>query len=369
MRRPSFRMLTPIVMVSSIAIAVVASSACSSSSNTTPFTPGTQGSSSGAPANATWCTGPAATACKAVDVCGVCVPSPPAAPVKRTSDTREYAGSGPPDVSCFDKGKAHAYDPKSTQMATMRGYARIFANGPDSQNVKIEVYKEALDGKGMPTGKLGDLVGSTVSDKTLPAGTKQETIYKAGKPETRTLYPYELKNVPTETPLIFKTSGSTPDAGWFALYDFNQIAYNSDLVAGVWTVDVRALGNDDYSLIIRAAYTRPPVGGQGAIAGEVHDCGDVRLSNATVGISPATGLGLFYLSETEDDPLPDQKLVSSAKLGLYAEGGFDPGVYQVAAAGTVGTTVYALGSYPVQAFADSVSVFTFRGVRPWQIAH
>ena len=93
-----------------------------------------------------------------------------------------------------------------------------------------------------------------------------------------------------------------------------------------------------------------------------------RLSNATVEINPKASLGLFYLSEVEDDPLPDSKRKGTGKLGLYAVGGLAPSVYSIGAAGLLGGETVSLGSYRVQTFPDSVSVFTFRGLRPWQVS-
>ena len=320
-----------------------------------------------------WCDVPAKD-CASVNVCGVCVKNPPTTALVRTTDTKEYAGTGAPDVACLSGTGLKPLDPTTSKKVTMRGYVKIFANGPDSRNVKVEVYKEVLDAAGLPTGQLGELVGSTTSTDKLAdgTGTKEETITKAGKDETRVLYPYEIISaIPTETPLIIKTSSKTSvDVdGWFPLYDFNQVVRNDGLAAGdVWADDVRALGNDDYASILKAAYSRPPEGGKSAIAGEVHDCGDVRLSNATVGLSATGGLPLFYLSEVEDDPLPEAGRKATGRLGLYAQGGLNPGTYTVAGAGTIGNDVLALGSYPVQTFPDSVSVFTFRGLRSWQVA-
>ncbi|MEO7095380.1 MAG: hypothetical protein ABI175_19140, partial [Polyangiales bacterium] len=293
--------------------------------------------------------------------------------IARTTDTKEYFGSGAPDVACLSGTGLKPLDPAASKKVTMRGYVKIFANGPDSRNVKVEVFKEILDAGGQPTGQLGELVGTTVSTDKLPDGTatKTETITKAGKDETRVLYPYEIVGaIPTEAPLIVKTSSKTAvDVdGWFPLYDFNQVVRNDGVSGDLWSFDVRALGNDDYASILKAAYNRPPEGGKSAIAGEVHDCGDVRLSNATVGISPVPSFPLKYLSEIEDDPLPDGTRVATGRLGLYAQGGVSPGLYTVAAAGTLGKDLIALGSYPVQTFPDSVTVITFRGLRPWQVA-
>ncbi len=348
---------------------LVLATACSSKSND----PGTVATPAFVPGNTSnWCTPAAKSTCAAgkVDVCGICVATPPTTDVVRTTDTKEYSGTGAPDVACL-KGVGIKPLAPAGKTVTLRGYVKIFANGPDSKNVKVEIFKEQLDAAGGPTGKLADKVGESTSvDSVSGLGTKKETIYKAGTANDRTLYPYEIKGIPTETPFIVRTSSKTSvDVdGWFPLYDYNQVVRDGAAAAdGSVTFDVRALGNDDYASILKAAYNRPPEAGKSAIAGEVHDCGDVRLGNATVGIGPTSGLGLFYLSDVEDDPLPESNRKSTSRLGLYAVGALDPGVYTVAASGKVGGEVLGLGSYPVQTFPDSVTVFTFRGLRAWQV--
>jgi len=327
------------------------------------------------PKNAYWCSDSAPSGCIEVNVCGACVKKP-RTELKRTTDAKEYTGSGAPDVSCFDATKAPT-PVGASKPVKMKGYVKIFANGPDSKNVKIEVFEEEVDASGVPTGKLGKAVGTGTSNNAAPMCAtgvsfpcaKEETKTKSGVESKRVLYPYEIDGVPTEKPLIVKTSESIADAGWFPLYDFNVAARNDKLnPAGEYEFDVRALGNDDYASILKAAYNQPPQGGESAIAGEVHDCGDVRVSGATVATAPKGRFSLFYLSEVEDDPLPDSSRLSTGKLGLYAVGGLKPQIYTVSGSGLIGGEITALGSYKVQTFPDSVSVYTFRGLRPWQIA-
>ena len=357
-----------------LCVVVLATVACSSEPSV-PFEQPDTGVATGlvTPANAHWCKDPAPAGCSAVNVCGACVSKPPGA-LTRTTDAKEYTGSGAPDVSCFNAATPPAPIGTSKNVK-MKGYVKIFANGPDSKNVKLEIYEEEMVG-GLPTGKLGRLVGTTTSNNMAPACSatvtfpcaKEETKIKSGVESKRMLYPYELDGIPTEKSLIAKTSEAIADAGWFPLYDFNVAARNDKLNAtGEFEFDVRALGNDDYASIMKAAYNRPPEGGEAAIAGEVHDCGDVRVSNATVQTQPKSRLGLIYLSEVEDDPLPDTSRQGTGKLGLYAAGALTPGVFQVSAAGMIGTDIVALGSYKVSTFPNSVSVYTFRGLRPWQI--
>jgi len=374
-------MLRPLLR-SVASIAMLAAVSCSSSSSV-PFDGGVT-QEAVTPTNVTWC--PTATppaGCKAVSVCGVCIQQPPGE-LRRTTDTKEYAGTGAVDVACLQKDFKVAGLGTSKKIK-MHGYAKIFANGPDSLNLKIEVFKEGANGA------LGEKVGETTTEKanadkvTLPTCatapcTLTEKILKSGTEVTRTLYPYEIADIPSETVLIVRTSGVSTSDGWFSLYDYGAAALDAVKCTitdplkktscidsdGAFAFNVRALGNDDYASILKAAYSRAPEGGEGAIAGEVHDCGDVRLSNATVDVEPKSRLNLFYLSEVEDDPLPDSARKGTGRLGLYAVGGFKPGSYTVAAAGKLGTEVLGLGSYQVQVFPDSVSVFTFRGRRPWQ---
>ncbi len=92
-------------LLSSFAMVVFA--ACSSSGNTTPVDSGTTsegGVGAVTPKNAYWCGTVDPAGCASVNVCGTCVANPPGE-LTRTSDTKEYKGSGPPDVSCFDATK------------------------------------------------------------------------------------------------------------------------------------------------------------------------------------------------------------------------------------------------------------------------
>lgn len=350
--------------------------ACSGSSGT-PVAPDTGTSSATAPANAYWCSANPPSGCNGATshaVCGVCVPKP-VNPIVRTTDTKEYKGTGAPDISCFDAAKPPAPITESKKVK-MKGWVKIFANGPDSKNVKVEVYEEQVAPDGTPTGVLGALVGTGTSNAmAAPCASPavhpcalEEIKKKGGTETTRILYPYEIDGIPTEKPLIVKTSESVADAGWFPLYDYNVAARNTELNAtGEYEFNVRALGNDDYASILKSAYSQPPQAGESAIAGEVHDCGDVRLSNATVSIAPKARYSLVYLSEEEDNPLPDSARTATGKLGLYAVGGAKPGIYQVSGTGLLDGKVHALGSYKVSTFENSVSVYTFRGLRPWQV--
>src|SRR5207249_7715994 len=73
------------------------------------------------------------------------------------------------------------------------------------------------------------------------------------------------------------------DLGWSKLYEFGLYVGNSEMKNGAFVKDVRALSADDYQLIPQVGIGHTNGSGHGAIAREVHDCGNVRLSGAEIG--------------------------------------------------------------------------------------
>jgi hypothetical protein len=139
---------------------------------------------------------------------------------------------------------------------------------------------------------------------------------------------------------------------------------------GAWSHDVRVVAIGDYSLIPTTAIGRTLTSGHGAIAGEVHDCGDVRISGAFVDVSaPRSDVG--YFTDVEDAPLPDPGRTKdgTSTLGLYAAYDMAPGPVRVSATGSIGGQLTNLGYFDVRVFPDAVTAVTFRGMRPFQVAN
>ena len=110
---------------------------------------------------------------------------------------------------------------------------------------------------------------------------------------------------------------------------------------------------------------------RGVIAGEVHDCGDVRLGGATVNTDYRPEGDMFYFGDNESDPLPDktrtQAGLGTSKLGLFGALNYPTGTpIRISAAGKVGSTKVLLGTIVVQVFPGAVTALSFRGRRPWQ---
>lgn len=325
----------------------------------------------------------------AINTCGVCVtPSPARAVLERTNcdDTqrREYCRSGTvgaPNLQCYQPG---SYPTAGTpQNVTMWGYVKVFGNGGNSQHIKISVHRVNEDGT------PGMLLGSAVSDVTHPAAGTEE-VYSPSRDRvlfTRQTGGYAIPNIPTETELLVITEGDPADsdaAGLWShrIYDYNFVMLNSEVntmpaPTGVTGPSVRFLArvisNSDWTAIpATSTLTSGIPVGHGALAGEVHDCDDVRLTNATVESSPTRAWDgpVVYFSENDTNPLPDLSRAErgTSLLGTYALLDMVPGPVRVSAVGYASASqVVHLGSYRARVYPDSVTTVTFRGLRPWQV--
>lgn len=376
-----------------MSLALALTVGCSSSA-----TPSTHDASTPADASNTptglpgdeYCRAAATPACTGarVNTCGVCVATTQS-PVARTNcdDTqrREYCrtgDTGAPNLTCYQPGSYPTAG--ASQRVTLWGSVKVFGTGGDSQHIRVTVYRAGADGA------LGEMLGTAVSDLTHPA-RGSEDVYAPARDRvlfTRQLGGYQIPNIPTETELIVTTEGDAADASaqglWsHRVYDFNIMFLNADVDRAMAPASVpgdhklrydpRAISNTDWTAIPSTSGLSSGITpGRGALAGEVHDCDDVRLSNAAVESSPRrTWDGpVVYFSENDTNPLPDLSRVQQGTsiLGTYALLDVEPGPVTVAAAGldAMRRTVH-LGAYRARIFPDSISIVTFRGLRPWQV--
>lgn len=292
---------------------------------------------------------------------------PPSDVLERTTNTKEFAGQGAPELTCFQKG---SYPQAGTsKTVTMTGAVKIFANGCSSDGVTIEVWTVN------PDGSPGQIVGTPVTTPTADGSQMNNDVSTC--PNGRTEYKFTYAGVPTYQDLLIKTYAKD-GISWSTMYDYNQYVSEDDpdFDAGTQTYrhDVRAVASSDYQAIPQAALGRTITSGHGAVAGEIHDCGNVRLTNAAVDVSVNRG-ALAYFTDNEDNPLPDltrTQIGSTSSLGLYAALDVVPGPFTVAATGLVddgagGKKLVSLGYYHAQVFADAITAVTLRGLRPYQV--
>lgn len=288
-------------------------------------------------------------------MCGVPL-GDPGADLTRSAGVKEFAGSGPPSLDCYAPG--HYPVAGAPQTVTMNGTVRIFSHGCESKNVSIEVYTVKRTG-GPDDGAPAQLLGAGVTTATdCVAGGVATADSNCG---TRYECKYSYSGVPTETELLVKTSGSL----WASVYEYNVYLRNTDVQGGAVSRNVRVMASDDYNVLPQAATGGPIAPGNGMILGEVHDCGDVRLSNAVVDIGQPAGV-LTYFTPNEESPLPDLAAGATTLLGLYGAMNVAPGGVRVGAVGRAGGALRTIGFTRAQVFADSVSLVTFHGLMPFQ---
>lgn len=327
------------------------------------------------------------TSCKSCTASASCTPQAPlegcctwvgepAKTLARATTLHRYSASGDPtvDLSC----NANPGMLGTPQMVTLTGYVWLFSSGQDSAGVKVEVFQEA--NPTTPTGALGTKVGeytTTSTDAVYPGDTSWNT--KCNSPGC-SFRQYTIKNVPTETPLIIKTSDGSGGSQWVTVYDYNiyfsnsKVGTGSDGGAPTASYDATAAASGDPETVANTLGRTWSSSTDGLLAGEVHDCGDVRLAGATVGSTVAPDSpGIFYFTSDEGDPLPDTSQGSAGVtsiLGLFGGINVPAGKpIRVTAMGkdpADSSKFVMLGTYVVQAYAGAVTAVSLRGRRPWQ---
>ncbi|MBW2263510.1 MAG: hypothetical protein JRG91_16225, partial [Deltaproteobacteria bacterium] len=180
------------------------------------------------------CPSPPACGSGEVLTCCTCVRVPVQDAVTTTCDLLgEYCAStaGDPDISCF---MPDGYPtPAEPTLITLHGSVDVYATGGGSDGVLVQVYQ--VDGEG----NVGTLVGEYVStadcaDHEADFPTHVETAEEEAdcpgpcqekiSPENadcRTLGYYVIADVPTNTPLVIKTSQDGGGSLWKDMLTFN----------------------------------------------------------------------------------------------------------------------------------------------------
>ncbi len=300
--------------------------------------------------------------CKAPRTVNACCTwvAPPSNPLERGIGLNRYSTTDPTiQLSCLD-------DPGpvgTPATVTLKGFVRLFSSGGDSTGVKIEIFKEGEDGS------LGEAVGTPVVTTDDDTNVKKEDWLEKCPDGGCTLRGYTYPGVPTETRLIVKTSDASGGSQWAALYDYNIFFPNSAVVDGAIDYEPSVVAATDINTVASAAGGFSPSQEKGMIAGEVHDCGDIRLAGATVDIDAAHEGDMFYFGDNEPNPLPDKTRTSAgtSKLGLFGTLNVTTGVpIRISALGIHNGQTVLLGTHTVQAFKGGVTALRLRGRRPWQ---
>jgi hypothetical protein len=328
---------------------------------------------------ATACDYSSATPITSRDVNACCAwVQPPVTPVARGTNLHYF--SVPSSEPTVDFGCLTTPPTAGTsQMVTVTGYVKLFANGDDSSGVKIQIFQEG------PNGTLGAAVGTPYVTQMTDTAVVETWSTQCPTPGGCQLRTFTYPNVPTETPLIIETSDGTGSGMWADLYDYNVLIPDPPATFGTMAgpagdADPNCTTGPCYNPTAVAATDIQTVAAtvgfeinsnQGLLAGEVHDCDDVRISGATVDSDQAHEGPMFYFNDNEADPLPDatraQSGLGTSVLGLYGALNLNTGTpIRVSATGVYNGQPTLLGTYVVQVYAGAVTALTFRGRRSFQ---
>ncbi len=290
----------------------------------------------------------------------------------------DAGGDGAPELTCMTEGNYRVRG--EVQMVTVYGVVDVFGNGSDADMITVEIYEEGADGA------LGTLLGSAIASIDDPCSETEDEIENDMVVGTRRLGFYSIPNIPSETPLIVKTSGNLDF--WREIYSYNVQAENEELETGAppaeacetlrtdanfdgvprYEYRARILSSSDWTSIpLTAGLVDGIRSTSGAVAGEVHDCNDIRLEFAQAATNPVAEV-FTYFNDNPDNPLPDTgRIVGTSLLGLYAALDIPEGPVDIAAVGSVGDQTVTLGWYRARVFAGAVTSVTLRGLRHQQV--
>lgn len=252
---------------------------------------------------------------------------------------------------------------------TLTGRIRVAANGGCDPGAllgaSIQVYTVLRTGDPATDGMPGAQVGPTLLvDDAMP--TVSELVDNKCPDDTRISRVYTFPGVPLDTELLIKTSGDT----YATVYMYNVFPSTGDphfdAANSTYTEDILLLAKDDFTIWPTAAIGKTIGAGEGMVFGEVHDCGDIRLENATVDVS-SNRAGLKYVDDSEDNPLPNLSRVGTGKLSMFLALDMEPGFVRVSATGLAGSTLSSIGYSDVRVFPDAATHVKLRGLRGFQV--
>ena len=271
-----------------------------------------------------------------------------------------------------------------SEPVTVYGVVDVFGNGGDADGIEVTIYAEGADGA------LGEQLGSATAITDDPCVETEDEIDNDMIVGTRQLGFFAIPNIPSDIPLVVHTSGNADF--WRDIYAYNVQAAGDELETGDiatgnetcdgtlnadsrfmgqtrWRYRARILSSSDWTSIpLTAGLVEGVRATSGAIAGEAHDCDDVRLEFAQVATNPPAQV-LTYFTDNPDNPLPAPgRMEGTSLLGLYAALDIPAGPVDVSALGSLNGDVISLGWYRAQVFSGAITTVTLRGLRPHQVS-
>jgi hypothetical protein len=337
--------------------------------------------------------------------------------------TEDCAGDGTtvPALSCIGQVGGGTATP---QTVTLTGYADVFSSGPSSDGVRLQIFRADAIGDGVTD--LAQVSPIAIKDIVLdettlataracPASrTEPEDLHgNCIQPSTdcearcprelsaadfchntscvarqRWEIRYEIPDVPTNTFLVVRsiglTSSGTPDTAhetWAPMVQYNVYLSTDERACGDdedrnclnagearYQMNVNLLSRSDYRTIpLTAGLSSGIAEGHGGVAGEVHDCDNIRIEHAQIGFSPLP-LKNTYFNGNPVQTLPDlsRGSMGTDALGLYAGLDLVPGPVHLVALGNVGGVVTLLGEFTARIWPNTITIVGLNGGKPVQ---
>ena len=266
-----------------------------------------------------------------------------------------------PDLSCLTQPATLG----TPQTVTLTGFVWLFSSGQDSAGVRVDVYAE--NHPQSPDGSISATPLGTSTTSAMDPIDPVDTSWNSKCPNGCSYRQYTIQNVPTETPLVIRTS----DAGsgsWATRYEYGLYFSNSVVQSGQGSYDATAIAAPDLETIAGTIGLTIEQG-SGALLGEVHDCSDIRLFGAAVETNQSHQGPLFYFTDNESNPLPSLQAADTSHLGLFGALNMATGVpTRVTAVGRDPNAgqFLMLGTYVVQMYPGAVTALALQGRRSWQ---
>ncbi len=334
-------------------------------------------------------------------------------------DVTEYCdktGVVTANLDCL--GKTGPAPGASPTRVTLTGFVHVFSSGPDSNNVKVQVFDAATVSATDPANQQSLGAVTAMLDPTtqracdadaskgcslplqngcaLPVcndglnGHTDDHKYcrdngAGGECSDRLRWEarYAIPIIPTNTGLVIRvTSASgTSDSTWATTVAFNIFLSTNDRactsLSDTDCLDLSDGANPKYQLNVSALsaadYVNIPTisglsggisSGKGAIAGEVHDCDNVRVANVEVATTPAADR-FTYFNGNPIMTLPDSSraAVGTDRLGLFAALNVAPGAVHIetAASKTLADPLGSFGTFDAFVYPNTVSIVTVNG--------
>jgi hypothetical protein len=301
---------------------------------------------------------------------------------------------------------------------TLTGFVHVFSSGPDSNNVRVQVFDASTVTANNPaTQQSIGAVTATLDPATQRAcdadaakgcslplmngcmqpscndglgGRADDHKYcrdngSGGECSDRLRWEsrYAVPSIPTNTQLVIRvtsTSGMS-DSTWATTVAFNVFLSTNDRactsLSDTDCLDLTDGANPKYQLNVSALsaadYVNIPTisglsggisSGKGAMAGEVHDCDNVRTANVEVATTPAADRSTYF-NGNPIMTLPDSSraAVGTDRLGLFAALNVAPGPVHIetAAAKTLNDPLISFGTFDAFVYPNTVSIVNVNG--------